>query len=111
MHLHTLVDRERKRSRERVEGVVLVVIQITGDPSADRTAPPRSTHVQPGDISHALIQQRIEGEVEDDSVQQQHNGVVVVEERGNPTGLRQAPAEEKEVSREGGRRPWSGSRS
>ena len=40
-----------------VEGVVPVVIQITGDPSAERTAPPRSTHVQPGDVSHALIQQ------------------------------------------------------
>ena len=40
-----------------VEGVVLVVIQITGDPSAERTAPLRSTHVQPGDVSHALIQQ------------------------------------------------------
>ena len=40
-----------------VEGVVLVVIQITGDPSAERTAPPHSTHVQPGDVSHALIQQ------------------------------------------------------
>ena len=40
-----------------VEGVVLVVIQITGDPSAERTTPPRSTHVQPGDVSHALLQQ------------------------------------------------------
>ena len=40
-----------------VEGVVLVVIQITNDPSAERTAPPRSTHMQPGDVSHALIQQ------------------------------------------------------
>ena len=40
-----------------VEGVVLVVIQIIGDPSAERTAPPRSTHVQPSDVSHALIQQ------------------------------------------------------
>ena len=40
-----------------VEGVVLVVIQITEDPSAERTAPPRSTHVQPGDVSRALIQQ------------------------------------------------------
>ena len=40
-----------------VEGVVLIVIQITGDPSAERTAPPRSTHVQPGDVSHALTQQ------------------------------------------------------
>ena len=40
-----------------VDGVVLVVIQITDDSSAERTAPPRSTHVQPGDVSHALIQQ------------------------------------------------------
>src|SRR3954463_11456447 len=40
-----------------VDGVVLVVIQITDDPSAKRTAPPRSTHVQPDDVSHALIQQ------------------------------------------------------
>ena len=31
---------------------------------------------------------------------QQHNGVVVVEERGNPAGLRQAPAREEEESRE-----------
>ena len=35
---------------------------------------------------------------------QQHNGVVVVEERDNPAGLRQAPAGEEEVSREGGGR-------
>ena len=28
------------------------------DPSTERTAPPRSTHVQPGDVSHALIQLR-----------------------------------------------------
>ena len=40
-----------------VDGVVLAVIQITDDPSAERTAPPRSTHMQPGDVSHALIQQ------------------------------------------------------
>ena len=33
---------------------------------------------------------RREGEVEEDSIQQQHNGVVVMEERGNPAGLRQA---------------------
>ena len=55
-----------------VDGVVLVVIQITGDPSAERTAPPRSTHVQPGDVSHALIQQSGEGEF------RQHDGVVTV---------------------------------
>ena len=40
-----------------VDGVVLVVIQITDDPSVERTAPPCSTHVQPGDVSYALIQQ------------------------------------------------------
>ena len=33
------------------------MIQFTGDLSAKRTAPPRSTHVQSGDVSHALIQQ------------------------------------------------------
>ena len=41
----------------RVDGVVLVVIQITGDPSAERTTPPRSTYMQTGDVSHALIHQ------------------------------------------------------
>ena len=40
-----------------VDGVVLVIIQITDDPSAERTAPPCSTHVQPGDVSYTLIQQ------------------------------------------------------
>ena len=40
-----------------VDGVVPVVIQITDDPSAEQTAPPCSTHVQPGDVSYALIQQ------------------------------------------------------
>ena len=40
-----------------VDGVVLVVIQITDDPSAERTAPSRSTLVQSGDVSSFLIQQ------------------------------------------------------
>ena len=31
--------------------------------------------------------------VDEDSIHQQHNGVVVVEERGTPAGLRQAPQE------------------
>ena len=38
---------------------------------------------------------RREGEVEEDSIQQQHNGVVVMEERGNPAGLRRAPTGEE----------------
>ena len=57
-----------------VEGVVLVVIQITGDPSAKWTAPPRSTHIHPDDVSHALIQQ--DGEVVDEF--RQHDGVVTM---------------------------------
>ena len=39
------------------DGVVLAAIQIAEDPSTERTVPPRSSHVQPGDVSHALIQQ------------------------------------------------------
>ena len=33
--------------------------------------------------------------VEEDSIQQQHNGVVVMEECGNPAGLHQAPRERR----------------
>ncbi len=49
----------RKRYKNTVGGVVHAAIQITvdSDLSAEQTAPPRSTHVQPGDVSHALIQQ------------------------------------------------------
>ena len=46
MHLHTFVDRKRKRSRNGDEVVVHDVIQITGDPSTERTAPPRSTRTE-----------------------------------------------------------------
>src|SRR3954464_13203740 len=42
---------------------------------------------------------RREGEVEEDSIQQQHNGVVIMEERGNPAGLRQAPQERRKKRR------------
>ena len=48
------------------------MIQITGDPSAERMAPPCSTHVQPGDVSHALIQQSFGDEF------RQHDGVVTM---------------------------------
>src|SRR3954465_12652067 len=40
------VDRERKRSTNGDEVVVHTVIQITGDPIIESTAPPRSTHVR-----------------------------------------------------------------
>ena len=52
-----LVDRERKRSKNGDEGVVLDVIRITEDPSTERTAPPRSTHVRNSHVSSFLIQQ------------------------------------------------------
>ena len=42
---------------------------------------------------------RGEGEVGEDSIQQQHNSVVVMEERGNPAGLHQAPRERRRRER------------
>ena len=49
----------RKRYNNMVGGVVHAAIQIAvdSDLSAERTAPPRSTHVQTGDVSSFLIQQ------------------------------------------------------
>ena len=58
VRLHTIVDRDAEALQENgVDGVVLVVIQITDDPSAERTTPPRSTHVRSSDVSSFLIQQ------------------------------------------------------
>ena len=54
------------------DGVVLVVIQITDDPSAERTAPLCSAHVQHHDIPRALDPVEAEGEF------RQHDGVVTV---------------------------------
>ena len=39
------------------DGVVLAAIQIAEDPSTEATVPPRSSHVQLGDVSFFLIQQ------------------------------------------------------
>ena len=76
-----------------VDGVVLVVIQITGDPSAERTAPPRSTHVRQRDVSSFLIQQ--EGKERLMKIQQ-HNGVVV-DAAGLRQGFTKLLREEEEV--------------
>ena len=48
---------KRKRYKNAVGGVVHAAIQIAvdSDLSAARAAPPRSTHVQPGDVSSFLI--------------------------------------------------------
>ena len=57
VHLHTLVDRERKRSMNVDDGVVLAVIQITDD----RVPNVRHLRVQhtygADDVSSFLIQQ------------------------------------------------------
>ena len=74
MHLHTFVDHARKRSKNGDEGVVLVVIQITRDASAERTAPPRSTHVRDG--RRLLLLDPARGKERLMKIQQ-HGGVVV----------------------------------
>ena len=96
MHLHTLVDRERKRSKNRDEEGVLDVIQITGDPSAERTAPPRSTHVRLG--RRLLLLDPARGKVR--MMKNQQRDGVVVEATVISAGLRQAQGEGG-VSREG----------
>ena len=91
----------RKRCKNADEGVVLVAIQIAVD--SDLSAKQRRLRVQhtcsPIRLT-CLDPARGEGEVGEDSVQQQHNGMVVMEERGTPAGLRQAP---QETRRERGR--------
>ena len=56
----TLVDRKRKR----YDNVVDVVIRLHDRPilSTDRTAPPRSAHVQLGDVPRTLDPAEVEGE-------------------------------------------------
>ena len=66
------------------------MIQITDDPSAERTAPPRSTHVWSGDVYSFLIKQG-GGEVDGDPVARRRGGG----SSGIPAGLRQAQAGRK----------------
>ena len=82
----------RKRYKNVDEGVVLVAIQIAVDP--DLSAEQRRFRVQHTCnpvTSPTPDPARGEGEVGEDSIQQQHDDMVVKEERGNPAGLRQAP--------------------
>ena len=48
------------------------------DPSTERKSPPRSAHVQLDDVPRSLDPVEDEGEFEEDSIQQQHNGVVTI---------------------------------
>ena len=52
MHLHTLVDRVRKRYDNAVD--VVIRLYNPTDPSTESTAPPRSAHVQLGDVLRTL---------------------------------------------------------
>ena len=66
----TLVDRKRKHLVNAVD-VVERLCNPT-DPSTERTAPPRSAHVQLGDIPRTLDPVESEGQF------RQHDGVVTV---------------------------------
>ena len=103
VHLHTLVDRERKRSRERVDGVVLLVIQITDDRA------PNGWHLRVQHTyswgRHLLLLDPARGRERLMEIQQ-HDGVVV-EVAGISAGLRQAQRE-GEVLRGSGRRQGLG---
>ena len=68
--LRTIVDRKRKRYDNAVdEGIRL---HVPTDPSTKDTAPPRSAHVQLGDVPRTLDLAEVEGEF------RQHDGVVTV---------------------------------
>ena len=66
----TLVDRKRKRYDNTVDVVVHLHNPI--DPSTECTAPPRSAHVQLGDVPRTLDPAEVEGEF------RQHDGVMTV---------------------------------
>ena len=64
--LRTLVDQKRKRYDKMVD--VVVRLHDPTDPSTQCTAPPRSAHVQLGDVPRTLDPAEVEGEF------RQHDG-------------------------------------
>ena len=66
----TLVDRKRKRFINAVD--VVICLHDPTDPSTEDTTPPRSAHVQLGDVPRTLDPVEAEGEF------RQHDGVVTV---------------------------------
>ena len=56
----TLVDRKRKRYDNAVD--VVVRLHDPTDPSTESTEPPRSAHVQLGDVPRTLDPSEVEGE-------------------------------------------------
>ena len=70
MFPRTLVDRKRKRLVNAVD--VVGRLRNPTDPSTERTSPPRSAHVQLGDVPRTLDLVEAEGEF------RQPDGVVTV---------------------------------
>ena len=68
--LHTLVHRKRKRYDNGVD--VVVRLHDSTDPSTESTTPPRSAHVQLGDVPRTLDPVEVEGDFF------QHDGVMTV---------------------------------
>ena len=68
--LSTLVDRKRKRYDNAVD--VVVRLHDPTDPSPEGTTPPRSAHVQLGDVPRTLDPVEVEGEF------RQHDNVMTV---------------------------------
>ena len=66
----TLVDRKRKRYDNTVD--VVVRLHDPTDPSTESTTPPRSAHVQLGDVPRTLDPAEVEGDFH------QHDGMVMV---------------------------------
>ena len=69
-HPRTIIDRKRKRYDNAVD--VVERLHDPTDPSTERTAPPRSAHVQLGGVPQTLDPVEAEGEF------LQHDGVVTV---------------------------------
>ena len=84
MHLHTLEDRDTEALQEHGWRSHTRSDSDRGRFRSKRrtTAPSRSTHVKPGDVSCALIQQG-GGRGWGRQLQQQHDDVVMVEQHCN----------------------------
>ena len=70
MLFRSLVDRKRKHYDNAVD--VVKRLHDPTDPSTEGTAPPRSMHVQLGEVPRTLDPAEVEGEF------RQHDGVVMV---------------------------------
>ena len=66
----TLIDHKRKRYENAVD--VVIRLHDTTDPSTESTAPPRSAHVQLGDVPQTLDPAEVEREFH------RHDGVMTV---------------------------------